>query len=135
MGGRKRVIVLDTHIWFYFINDGPEKLPAEVRKAIRDNDVLGVSIISCWEIAMLVAKNRLRFSIDVQDWITKALKYKGIKLIELTPEIAVLATRLPGEFHKDPADRIIVASSLKLGAPLVTLDQNIKKWGYVQTIS
>ncbi len=135
MGGRKRVIVLDTHIWFYFINDGPEKLPAEVRKAIRDNDVLGVSIISCWEIAMLVAKDRLRFSIDVQDWITKALKYKGIKLIELTPEIAVLATRLPGEFHKDPADRIIVASSLKLGAPLVTLDQNIKKWRYVQTIS
>ncbi len=135
MGGRKRVIVLDTHIWFYFINDGPEKLPAEVRKAIRDNDVLGVSIISCWEIAMLVAKNRLRFSIDVQDWITKALKYKGIKLIELTPEIAVLATRLPGEFHKDPADRIIVASSLKLAAPLVTLDQSIKKWGHIQTIS
>jgi len=128
------VIVLDTHIWFYFINDGPEKLQAEARQAIKDNDVLGVSIISCWEIAMLVAKNRLRFSIDVQDWITQALKYKGIKLVEFTPEIAVLATRLPGEFHKDPADRIIVASSLKLGAPLVTLDKNIKKWGHVQTI-
>ena len=70
MGGRKRVIVLDTHIWFYFINDGPEKLPAKARKAIRDNDVLGVSFISCWEIAMLVAKNRLRFSIDVQGFNT-----------------------------------------------------------------
>ncbi len=128
------MIVLDTHIWFYFINDGPEKLQAEARQAIKDNDVLGVSIISCWEIAMLVAKNRLRFSIDVQDWITQALKYKGIKLVEFTPEIAVLATRLPGEFHKDPADRIIVASSLKLGAPLVTLDKNIKKWGHVHTI-
>ena len=134
MGGRKRVIVLDTHIWFYSINDGPEKLPAKARKAIRDNDVLGVSIISCWEIAMLVAKNRLRFSIDVQDWITQALKYKGIKLIELTPEIAVLATRLPGEFHKDPADRIIAASCLKLGAPLITLDKSIKEWGHVHTI-
>ena len=128
------MIVLDTHIWFYFINDGPEKLPAEARKAIRDNDVLGVSIISCWEIAMLVAKNRLRFSIDVQDWITQALKYKGIKLIELTPEIAVLATRLPGEFHKDPADRIIAASSLKIGAPLITLDKRIKEWGHVHII-
>jgi len=128
------MIVLDTHIWFYYINDGPEKLPAEARKAIRDNDVLGVSIISCWEIAMLVAKNRLRFSIDVQDWITQALKYKGIKLIELTPEIAVLATRLPGDFHKDPADRIIAASSLKIGAPLITLDKRIKEWGHVQTI-
>ena len=128
------MIVLDTHIWFYFINDGPEKLAAKARKAIRDNDVLGVSIISCWEIAMLVAKNRLRFSIDVQDWITQALKYKGIKLIELTPEIAVLATRLPGEFHKDPADRIIAASCLKLGAPLITLDKSIKEWGHVHTI-
>ena len=128
------MIVLDTHIWFYHINDGPEKLPAKARKAIRDNDVLGVSIISCWEIAMLVAKNRLRFSIDVQDWITQALKYKGIKLIELTPEIAVLATRLPGDFHKDPADRIIAASSLKIGAPLITLDKRIKEWGHVQTI-
>ena len=129
------MIVLDTHIWFYFVNDGPEKLSAKARKSIRENDVLAVSIISCWEIAMLVAKERLRFSIDVQDWINQALKYKGIKLIDLTPEIAVLATRLPGEFHKDPADRIIVASSLKLGAPLVTLDQRIKKWGHVQTIS
>ncbi len=83
---------------------------------------------------MSVAKDRLRLSIDVQDWITRALKYKGIKLIDLTVEIAVLATRLPGDFHKDPADRIIVASSLKLGLPLLTLDQNIKKWGHIQTV-
>lgn len=128
------MILLDTHIWFHFINDGLERLPVEVDGAIRENDVLGVSIISCWEIAMLVVKNRLRLSIDVQDWITQALQYKGINLINLSPEIAVLATRLPGEFHKDPADRIIVASSLKLGAPLLTLDQNIRKWGHIQTI-
>ena len=134
MGGRKRVILLDTHIWFHFVNDGLERLPAEVDEAIRENDVLGVSIISCWEIAMLVVKNRLRLSIYVQDWITQALQYKGINLINLSPEIAVLATRLPGEFHKDPADRIIVASSLKLAAPLLTLDQNIRKWGHIQTI-
>ena len=129
------MILLDTHVWFYYINDGPEKLPDAVQKAILDNDVLGVSIISCWEIAMLVSKERLLFSIDVQDWITQALKYKGIKLIDLTPQIAVLATRLPGKFHKDPADRIIVASCLKLGSPLATSDQNIIKWGHVQTIS
>jgi PIN domain nuclease of toxin-antitoxin system len=135
MGGGKRVIIIDTHIWFYYVNDGPDRLPAEVNNAIKDNKILGVSIISCWEIAMLVAKARLRFSIDVQDWITQALKYKGIKLIDITPEIAVLATRLPGEFYKDPADRIIVASCIKLGAPLVTFDRRIQKWGHVQTIS
>ena len=135
MGGDKRVILLDTHIWFYLINDGPEKLSAEANQAIRENDFLGVSVISCWEIAMLVAKNRLRFSIDVQDWITRALQYKGIKLIDLTPEIAVLATRLPGAFHTDPADRLIVASCLKLGAPLVTLDRAIRDWDHIQTVS
>ena len=129
------MILLDTHIWFYFINDGPEKLSAEANQAIREHEVLGVSVISCWEIAMLVAKDRLRFSIDVQDWITRALRYKGIKLIELTPEIAVLATRLPGAFHNDPADRIIVASCLKLGAPLITLDRPIRNWDYIQTVS
>lgn len=129
------MVLLDTHIWFYYMNEGPEKLTDEVQKAICESDVLGVSIISCWEIAMLVSKERLQFSIDVQDWITQALQYKGIKLINLTPEIAVLATRLPGKFHQDPAGRIIVASCIKLGAPLITYDQNIKKWGYVQTIS
>ena len=121
------MILLDNHIWFYSMNDGPEKLPDEVQKAIHDHDVLGVSIISCWGIAMLVSKGRLLFSIDVQDSITQALQYKGIKRIDLTPEIAVLATRLPGEFPKDPADGIIVASCIKLGAPLVTYDQNIQK--------
>ena len=129
------MILLDTHIWFFYINEGPEKLSDAAQQAIRQNDILGVSIISCWEIAMLVAKQRLKFSIDVQDWVGQALKYKGIKLLELTPEIAVLSTRLPGTFHKDPADRMIVATCLKLGAPLLTLDQGIKTWGHIQTIS
>ncbi|MCH7801275.1 MAG: type II toxin-antitoxin system VapC family toxin [Chloroflexi bacterium] len=129
------MILLDTHIWFYYINDGVESLTPEVRQAIHENDTLGVSVISCWEIAMLVAKQRVRLSIDVQDWIVGALKQKGIKLIQLTPEIAVLSTRLPGNFHKDPADRMIAASCLKLGAPLLTLDERIRSWGHIQTIS
>ncbi len=129
------MILLDTHIWFYYINDGVESLTPEVRQAIHENDTLGVSVISCWEIAMLVAKQRVRLSIDLQDWIVGALKQKGIKLVELTPEIAVLSTRLPGNFHKDPADRMIAASCLKLGAPLLTLDERIRSWGHIQTIS
>lgn len=129
------MILLDTHIWFHYINDGPSRLSMGIRRAIRDNPMLGVSIISCWEIAMLVAKERLRFGVDVLDWITQALKVKGIKLVALTPAIAVLATRLPGSFHKDPADRIIVASCLKLGASLATLDHRIQTWNHIKTIS
>lgn len=129
------MIILDTHIWFFYINEGDEKLSAAAKRACRQTDVLGVSVISCWEIAMLVAKERLKLRIDVQDWIAGALRYKGIKLVEMTPEIAVLATRLPGTFHKDPADRIIVASCLNHAASLITLDRNIRDWGHIQTVS
>ncbi len=128
------MIVLDTHMWLFMINGGLEDLSANARKAIQKTGSIGVSVISCWEIAMLVAKGRLRFSIDVQDWIDVALRYPGIKRIDITPKIAVLSTRLPGKFHKDPADRIIVASCLKLDAALVTLDERIRNWGHIKTI-
>ena len=129
------MIILDTHIWFYYINNGVEALSENIQKAIADNEILGISIISCWEIAMLVARERIKLSIDVQDWIITALSYKGFKLIDLTPEIAILSTRLPGEIHKDPADRMIVSSCIKHKAPLCTYDQKIIDWGHVRTIS
>ena len=129
------MILLDTHIWFHYINDGPEGLSKAANQAILAQNTLGVSVISCWEIAMLVAKGRLRLGIDVQDWIEGALKYKGIRLIDMTPEIAALATRLPGDFHKDPADRMIVASCLRHGSALITMDRSIQVWGHIQTVS
>ena len=128
------MIILDTHIWFRYINDGLQTLTDEAKKTIKNTDILGVSIISCWEIAMLVSKGRLKFSIDIQDWITQALKYKGIKLINLTPEIAVLSTRLPGDFHKDPADQIIVATSRILEMPLLSSDRRILSFKDVDAV-
>lgn len=95
---------------------------------------MGVSIISCWEIAMLVSKKRLGFNIDVLDWVEQALKYQKIRLIELNTDIAVLSTRLPGEFHGDPADRIIAATCLKHNIPLISKDRKIKLWGQIKVI-
>ena len=129
------MVILDTHIWFYYINNGVETLSNDIQKVIHDSDILGISIISCWEMAMLVTKERIKLSIDIQDWISTALSYKGFKLIDLTPEIAVLSTRLPGNIHKDPADRIIAASCIKHNIPLCTHDQQIIDWGYLKTIS
>lgn len=80
---------------------------------------------------MLVAKKRVGLSMDVAVWIDLALQRPKVKLLPLTPEIAVLSTRLPGDFHGDPADRLIVASSLAAGAPLVTKDRAITDWGYL----
>jgi PIN domain nuclease of toxin-antitoxin system len=66
---------------------------------------------------------------DCLDWIKLALTAPSISLLQLTPEIAVLSTRLPADFHGDPADRIIVASARKSGAYIVTKDSKIVEYG------
>jgi PIN domain nuclease of toxin-antitoxin system len=81
---------------------------------------------------MLVAKGRLGLSMDVQVWIDLALQRPKVILLPLTPEIAVLATRLPGNFHGDRADRLIVASCLLHQAALVSKDEKIQQWSYLQ---
>lgn len=128
------MILLDTHAWLFWVDDTLGKLSKNAFKKIEDAESLGVSVISCWEIAMLVAKQRLSFSLDVTQWIEKALKYSGIRLLNLDPEIVVTATRLPGVFHGDPADRMIVSTCLKYGVPLVTKDKKIHNWGKIKVV-
>ena len=128
------MIVLDTHAWLFWVDENFKALSKKAGAALEHADVLGVSAISCWEIAMLVSKQRLAFRIDVEDWITQALKYPKVQLLNLEPNISVLSTRLPGKFHGDPADRIIVATCMKYDAPLVTKDRNIRRWKRIETI-
>ena len=128
------MIILDTHTWLFWVDYKLDLLGKRALAAIQNESVLGVSVISCWEIGMLVSKQRIALSTDIQDWIDKALAYRKIELVELSPQIAVLSTRLPGEFHGDPSDRMIVASALKNNCPLVTKDRQIKDWGHVKTI-
>jgi len=123
MGGRI-VIVLDTHAWIWWCDD-KGKLSTTVLDAIATTESIGVPAICCWELAMLASKERIRLSMDVEVWMKLALQRPKTKLLPLTPEIAVLSTRLPGIFHGDPADRLIVASTLSHNAVLVTKDQKI----------
>ena len=90
-----------------------------------------------WEVSMLASKNRIILEGDTMEWINKALSAPGISLYPLTPEIAYESAHLPGNFHGDPADRMIVASARKLNATLVTFDQKILEYsnhGYVQVL-
>ena len=82
---------------------------------------------------MLVAKERLKLRIDIQQWVNSALKYPGVQLLNLDSEIAVTSTRLPGHFNGDPADRLIVATCMKHNAPLLTKDKQIHDWGNIAT--
>lgn len=127
------MIVLDTHAWIWWVTES-RKLSTKARRAIGRADVLGVHLISCWEVAMLVAKGRLSLSLDVGEWVAQALRRPKIDLLPFLPDQAVLATRLPGDFHDDPADRFIVAACLGGGYPLVTKDRKIHAWGHVKTI-
>ena len=99
------MILLDTHIWIWWVNDDKRLTPA-LRKVIEDNkaDGLGVSIISCWEVAKLVEVGKLTLAYPIKRWMKLVLASPEVQLLDLTPEIAIESTQLPGTFHRDPAD-------------------------------
>lgn len=129
------MIVLDTHIWIWWVH-GDTHLPQDYQEYIQQQEAqgLGISAISCWEVAKLVERGRLTLPLPVAEWMTQALSYPGVLLLELSPQIAVESTQLLGTFHRDPADQIIVATARIYNSPLVTLDQNIQAYPHVQTV-
>jgi PIN domain nuclease of toxin-antitoxin system len=132
LGGDK-LILLDTHIWVWWVNKSGDLKPQQLEilnKAIDSG--LFISVISVWEVAKLVEYNRLKLSISIDDWLDKALKYPGINKVELSNEIIIQSTRLKGDFHKDPADQIIVATSNIIGVPLLTADDKILSYPYIK---
>ena len=130
------MIVLDTHIWVWWAH-GDRRLTqtqAEVLEA-NEEDVIGVSAVSCWEVAKLVELGRLKLPCPMGRWFRQALRYPGVRILDLTPRIAIESTRLPGKFHFDPADQIIVATARIHQCPLLTSDSKIAKYRHVKTIA
>ena len=129
------MIVLDTHVWVWWVH-GDANLPENCARAIAEHegDGLGVSSISCWEVAKLVEHGRLTLPETLDKWIDEALAYPGIRLLDLSPRIAVESTRLPPPFHKDPADQIIVATARAYDCELLTLDHKIRSYTHVKLL-
>lgn len=127
------MIILDTHIWIWRVQGDPRLLPIYLN-FIQQNEAsgIGVSAISCWEVAKLVERGRLTLPVSISQWLTQALAYPGVRLLPLSPEVSVEATRLPGTFHRDPADQIIVAAARLYNNSLVTVDQAIRAYPHVQ---
>ena len=130
------MIVLDTHAWVWFVSN-PELLSKKAKKsldaAVEENDLL-ISSISAWEVALLVAKKRLTLTLELSDWIAKSEMLPFVKFIPVDNSVAVKSVNLPQPLHSDPADRIIIATAISLGVPLVTKDEKILKYPHVQTI-
>ncbi len=125
------MIVLDTHAWIWVVAGDPA-LSGEARSAIEKAAAAGavlVPAIAVWELAMLEARGRITLAKPCPEWVDDALAAPGFGLAPLTPDVAVESVRLPGPFHDDPADRMIVATARLAGARLVTRDQRILDYG------
>ncbi|MDP2313680.1 MAG: type II toxin-antitoxin system VapC family toxin [Pseudomonadota bacterium] len=138
--GSVDLLVLDTHVWIWLVNGGPERLLEGATDVIRRASVesaLAVSAISVWEVAMLESKGRLQLQMECLEWVAESTRRAGLRVLPLSPEIAVASTRLPGDPHGDPSDRIIVATARHESAILVTRDRALLGYaaqGYLRAI-
>jgi len=127
--------LLDTHAWIWW-NSHPESLSQEVRKLISDPkmyDVLLLSAISPWEFCKLLENGRIGITCDPEEWLNTALDMPRLQLVPLTHKIAYRSTVLPGPFHNDPADQIIVATAQENNATIITKDRKIIEYRHVRT--
>ena len=121
--------LLDTHAWIWWVDrdrrlgrstiDALDRLPSDGRPFLSD--------ISLWEVATLVERGRLSFTIPFAEWLDAAAHPRSVRIVPISPLIAAELAALPASFHRDPADRVIVASCRVLGASLLTRDRLIMK--------
>ncbi|MCC3751744.1 MAG: type II toxin-antitoxin system VapC family toxin [Halorhodospira halophila] len=132
------MIVLDTHALLWWANGdaqlSPHALAAIEHEIQADDGEVLISAISAWEIALLVEKGRLTLSMTTDDWLNTVEEIEGVRFVPLDAATAVESTRLPGDFHKDPADRMIVALARRFNAELIAADEKITAYRHVKTI-
>lgn len=130
------MIVIDTHIWVWFI-DSPTNLSEKALTTIEDirsQSKVVISCISTWELFILEKKKRLKLKIPVHLWVKKCEKLSFLNFVPVNNDIAQLAVNLPDTLHQDPADRIIIATANYLGIPLITKDKKIQDYNGIKTI-
>lgn len=130
------MILLDTHALVWWVAD-PDRIPPRTRRrleaAVEGDQPLYASSISIWEIAMLVARDRLELRIPLADWLDAVEAIPWLSFVPVDNRIAARAVLLEGFPHGDPADRMIVATTLGLGATLVTADARLRRYQPVPT--
>jgi PIN domain nuclease of toxin-antitoxin system len=120
-------LLLDTHVWIWFMLANAELAVSE-RNAINRAAASGqlrIAAISVWEAALLASRGRVVLGRPLTQWITAAVSAPGLTIEPLLPQVAVEACSLPEAFHRDPADRLIVATARVTNATLMTRDQRI----------
>ena len=130
------MILLDTHAWVWYISN-PELLSKKGKTVIGESikkESVFISTISTWEVALLVSKQRLKLTLSLEDWIARSEALPFFQFIAVTNRIAIRSVNLQPPLHADPADRIIIATALTEGVPVVTKDEKVARYPAVQTI-
>ena len=129
------MIVLDTHALVWWVNgDSRLSKPAAdaIEVALSDEYPVMISAITAWEIALLVDKNRLILTMDLDEWLDTVDSIEGVEWVPVNRQVAVDSVNLPGEFHPDPADRLIVALARHENAELISADARIQAYPHVR---
>ena len=130
------MILLDTHAFVWWVS-GSSEVPAKalgyIRRAKPQNGIY-VSSISIWELSMLVKNGRVMLSVPLVEWIRRVEALPFVKFVPVDNAIAEQSVNLPGKFHKDTADRIIVATARSLNIPVITMDAEIISYPHVRTV-
>lgn len=124
------MLLLDTHTWVWFIQ-GNEKLNAKTIELIESaiqTRALSIAAISQWEVAMLISRSRIILNEPALNWIQQAILALHLKVFPITAEIAIESTELPGEFHADPSDRLIVSTARVHQLSILTRDVKILEY-------
>ena len=126
--------LLDTHVWLW-MDELPEKLGEVCCGLLQDpgNDLL-VASVSTLEIGQLMTVGKIAIRGTLDAWVRRSVAELQLASVEMTHEVAALAYALPGEFHKDPADRILVATAIRYGLTLVTADERILAYDSVMAL-
>jgi PIN domain nuclease of toxin-antitoxin system len=124
-------LLLDTHTAIWLTENQPiaSTAVAAIDAAYQAGATLFVSAITAWEVGLLVSRNRLSLVAKPERWFQRLLAIPGVRLADLSPDILIASSFLPGEPPRDPADRIILATARELGATLVTRDRQLLKYG------
>jgi len=127
------MLILDTHIWIWWINQTPKKLSADVILKIEQSETVAISAISCFELMWLYTHNRIVLNIPIHEWFAQATEEAGIICLPISCDIAKLAAELP-EHHKDPQDRIIIATAIQQESSLLSADQQFSAYKEIQDL-
>ena len=128
------MILLDTHVLIWMSSD-PKRLSRKAREAIREarqKTGIAAASITLWELAWLAENRRILVSGSVESFVRETIS--RVIVMPMTPEIVALAVRLPSDYPKDPADRLIASTAIVDGIPLVTADERVRQAKVVQTI-